>query len=290
MVLVILVASAIWYLFIRSGDYQVNFDARANAGTVSQTVKLWSESLEDSEIVEWDKLNSVTQRITFNDSVFRFNWEFHQVHDSLTEVSVHIKDTKNSLKNRILIPFDDTNFEKRSRQSILDFGAKLNEHLEKIRVRVVGVEDLGTTYCACVELNTTQYGKAAGMMRNYVYMSNSLADSQVELNGVPFVEITDWDMETDSIAYDFCYPIIRSEKLPRIPEIKYRRLFDKRVIKAEYNGNYITSDRAWYSLMNYAEENGYEISGLPIEFFYNNPNMGGDELRWKAEIYMPIEE
>ena len=27
---------------------------------------------------------------------------------------------------------------------------------------------------------------------------------------------------------------------------------------------------------------------MPLEFFYNNPHYGGDELNWKAEIYMPI--
>ena len=289
-ILAVLAVLLLWYFFVKKGDYQINFEAKANAGTVSQTVKLWSESLEDSEVLDWDGLESVEQEIRFNDSVHRYYWDFNQVHDSLTKVTLRVTDVNNSLKNRLAVPFNDTDFEKRSRASALDFGAKLNEHLEQINVKVIGVEDLGTTYCACVEERTTQFGKAGGMMRNYVYISNTLANNEVALNGVPMVEITHWDREKDSIAFDFCFPILRSEKLPYIKNIKYRRLFDKKVLKAEYNGNYITSDRAWYSLMNYAEENGYEVAGLPIEFFFNNPNMGGDALRWKAEIYLPIEE
>ena len=55
-----------------------------------------------------------------------------------------------------------------------------------------------------------------------------------------------------------------------------------------YNGNYITSDRAWYELLDDAERKNIEVHQTPVEVFYNNPNYGGDELNWKAEIYMPL--
>jgi len=42
--------------------------------------------------------------------------------------------------------------------------------------------------------------------------------------------------------------------------------------------------------MDYAEKNNLEVTGHPLEFFYNNPNMGGNELNWKAEIFMPLQE
>jgi len=46
--------------------------------------------------------------------------------------------------------------------------------------------------------------------------------------------------------------------------------------------------RAWYALINYAKKNNIEIEKKPVEIFYNNPNFGGNELDWKAEIYLPI--
>ncbi len=55
-----------------------------------------------------------------------------------------------------------------------------------------------------------------------------------------------------------------------------------------FNGNYITSDRAWFSLIDYDEKNSYEIVALPLEVFHNNPNMGSNEKDWKTEIYMPL--
>ena len=82
---------------------------------------------------------------------------------------------------------------------------------------------------------------------------------------------------------------IRSEKLPTHSIIKYKRIFAKKALKATYNGNYITSDRAWYTLMKKAEDLGKEVELTPIEYFYNNPNFGGNEINWKAEIFMPIE-
>ena len=61
-----------------------------------------------------------------------------------------------------------------------------------------------------------------------------------------------------------------------------------KALKATYNGNYITSDRAWYALLEHAERNAIKVSETPIEVFYNNPNFGGDELQWNAEIFMPL--
>jgi hypothetical protein len=42
--------------------------------------------------------------------------------------------------------------------------------------------------------------------------------------------------------------------------------------------------------MDYADKNDLKISGLPVEVFHNNPNMGGDALKWKTEIYMPLKD
>ena len=52
----------------------------------------------------------------------------------------------------------------------------------------------------------------------------------------------------------------------------------------------MTSDRAWFALLNYAQNKGIAVEEKPIEVFYNNPNMGGDELSWKTEVYMPIKK
>ena len=62
------------------------------------------------------------------------------------------------------------------------------------------------------------------------------------------------------------------------------------MLQTEYNGNYITSDRAWYKLINSAKNKNIPIEKLPIEVYYTNPNFGGNELDRKAEIFVPIKE
>ena len=121
-------------------------------------------------------------------------------------------------------------------------------------------------------------------------MNSVLAKNNIRLDGPPFIQIEDWDMQTDSIAFNFCYPIIKSDTLPRIKGVKYKQVHGQKAIKTIFNGNYIISDRAWYAMIDYAKKNDLTIQKHPVEMFYSNPNMGGNELEWKAEIYMPLQQ
>ena len=215
-------------------------------------------------------------------------WQFKAINDSTSTVSVYIKDLDNSVMNRLKKPFQDIPIALQSSKTVTDFYEFLNEHLERIRVTFDGESELRSTYCAYVPLEGKQSDKAKGMMQNYNLLASVMGNNNVELNGPPFVEITHWDVEKDSIAYNFCFPIIRSDKLPDHPIIKYKRIFAKKALKATYNGNYITSDRAWYTLMKKAKDLNQEVELTPIEYFFNNPNFGGDELKWQAEIFLPI--
>ena len=182
----------------------------------------------------------------------------------------------------------NTNFEKRTISTVKDFHEKLNEHISKFRVKIIGKNELRSTYCAYVTIKTSQFGKAQGMMNDFPLLNTILADNGIKLNGRPFLEVTEWDKETDSIQFDFCYPIIKSDSLPVHPDLKYKQFNSRNALMAIYNGNYITSDRAWYALLDYARKNNIDITELPVEVFHNNPNMGGDALSWKTEVYMPL--
>ena len=127
-------------------------------------------------------------------------------------------------------------------------------------------------------------------MKYYGYLSQIMLKDGIEPKGTPFIEVTNWNQATDSITYNFCFPIKNKENLPQFPEVKYKRLYERKALKATYHGNYITSDRAWYRLLSYAQENGIEVINEPFEIFYNNPSTGGNERNWKAEIFMPIKE
>ena len=287
---VLIVAVFIWYFFVKQHDYQVRFQTPTTPGTVSQIIKTWNETQEGGRILSWEGLDKVTQHLVYGDSAYTYTWHIKSEHDSLSTVTAYISDNENSFQNKLKIPFSDTDFEKRSRRTVQNLGESLLDHLGNIKVEIVGEGESPDSFCACMEVETSQYGKADGMMSHFGYLNTVIVDNGIQLNGPPLIRVTEWDQQTDSLKYDFCYPIIRSERLPRVQNIEYKRLFKKPSIKANYNGNYITSDRAWYALLKYAESNKIEVTGLPIEVFFNNPNMGVGEKDWLAQIYMPLKE
>ncbi len=288
--LFLILGGIIWYVFVYPYDYLVTMQVKANTGTINQTIKLWHTSLENSEL-KWDgDLNHLSQRLHFNDSTHIYDWDISEVNDSILKIKIFAKDSANSIENKIKIPFFDTDFEKRTKNTLSEFTKLLAEDLKYIKIQVVGEGEIDSTYYAYVSNKTDQFGKAGGMMRDFPLLDPYLMNHGVELNGKPFIEITRWDMTRDSLEFNFCYPIIKNDSLPVHPDLKYGQRKQQKALKAIYNGNYITSDRAWYALLDYAEKNNIDVTGLPIEIFYNNPNMGADEINWKAEIYMPLIE
>lgn len=287
-ILILLTGFLAWNFFIKPYDYLVSFKAKTTAGTINQSLKIWNKELKNENKINQKNLYSLNQKININDSIFDYNWEVKAINDSLSKVKVYVTDVKNSFKNRLSILFSKTDFEKRTKNTITEFVEKLNEHLKKIKVSNIQTGITRESYCAYVSLKGLQVNKAREMMQFYPQISGFLNNNKVKFNGTPFIEVTKWNIEKDSINYNFCFPIVYNDSLPRNSGIKYKKHKRIKALKAIYNGNYITSDRAWYRLLEYAKQNNIKIKNTPIEVFYNNPNFGGDALRWKAEIYMPI--
>ncbi len=278
------------YLFIWPSDLQVTFKTKAIPGTINQAIKLWANSLEKAEFIAQKDLEHFSHKIWFNDSIHTYTWNIKALNDSTSQVKVYITDQNNSFSNRLSVLFADTDFEKRSKKALTELAQALKEHVENFKVGVIGIDQITAKYCAYIPLESSQVNKALKMMENYPILNNVLAKHKIELDGAPFIEVNNWDIQKDSISFNFCYPIIKSDTLPQIDGILYKEIPNKQAIKAIYNGNYITSDRAWYTLIDYASKNSIEIKQEPLEIFYSNPNMGGDELTWKAEIFMPLKE
>lgn len=287
----LLAIGLIWYFFIKSYDYTIRFEANTFPGTINQSLKLWDQTLDTVHSIRQNgSLYRLSQQVKFGDSVHGYQWKIKPLTDSTSRVVVNIKDVDHSFMNKLTVPFSDTDFEKRSRRTVLDFMENLKEHIDKFKVTIVGEENIPTKYVAYIPIKATQFQKAGGMMKNSSYISQTLLQNQADFDGPPMIEVTQWNQETDSLEYNFCYPIIRSDRLPMNTDIQYKRIFGKKALKAIYNGNYITSDRAWYALMDYAKRQGIAVEPKPVEIFYNNPNTGGNEISWKAEIYLPLKE
>ena len=213
----------LWYFIIKPYDYLVTFKVKTTAGTINQSLKLWNTSLENSSPIQQENLKNLTQQIKIKDSTFNYDWSISSINDSISKVNVYVTDMDHSFANKISIPLGTTDFEKRTQNTITDFIGKLKEHLNKIRVRVIGIDSTRTTYCAYIPMKGLQIEKARGMMQNYSLLTSVLSAENIEMNGTPFVEITNWNTQNDSIAYNFCFPVIKSDSLPIDPRIQYKQ-------------------------------------------------------------------
>ena len=221
----------VWYLFLKPYDYSVSITSKTFPGAINQSIKLWGNANKNTLLLQQKDFLNIDQQLSFNDSIFQYQWRITPVNDSTSNIKVYIKDVDHSLMNKLSIPFFNTNFEKRTKRTILDFNNLLKGHIEKFRVTVVdSLQQLPETYCAYIPLKASQLSKAKGMMQNYPILSTVLVDNNVELNGKPFLEITNWNREVDSISYNFCYPIIKSDSLPQNGIIKYRKFNGTRAI------------------------------------------------------------
>ena len=290
-ILIVLLIAFVGYFIIYPYDYIIRFEANTFPGTINQSVKLWNKTagVAGSPVVQED-LYHLEQQVQAGDSVHIYNWEISPLTENSSKVTVRIKDRDHSWKNKLLVPFTESEVERSGIKHVSDFVNDLQDHIDLFKVQIEGEAEMPSTFYAYVDLKTDQHGKAGGMMDTYMMLSDVLVRNNVTLNGPPMILVDQWDRKTDSLEYRFCFPIIRSDQLPQHPNIKYNRIFPKRALKATYNGNYITSDRAWYALLDYAESEGIEVEETPVEVFFNNPHMGGDALRWKAEVYLPLKE
>ena len=282
-----------WYLFIKESDYTINFKSATFPETINQSLKLWDKGLENAvRLEELDDFKHLKQTITASDSLHTYLWNIESLTDSTSQVSVGVTDKNfwNSVFNRLEVPFTKTNFSLGSEKIVLDFMTALKDHVDNFKITIIGLETIPEKNLAYVPIKKAQIEKAKGMMENSTFIGEILTKNGIELDGPPMIEITEWNREKDSIAYNFGYPILPNQNVPLNTEIQYKKLESKTGIKAIYNGNYITSDRAWYALLNYAKNNDLEVEPRPIEVFYNNPDLGGNALDWKTEVFLPLSE
>jgi effector-binding domain-containing protein len=286
----ILALGALYYLFVRPYEFEINFRAKTHPGDVIETIRIWNRALKGSEILGVDSFTRVDQRLTKDNRTYIYRWNFNPLNDSVTKVNIQISEPGRELLNKLLVPFTQQNIEVDGGAVGKEFYEILIHHLEITNVKIIGEAQLDSVFCACrSNIETTQIEKANGMMRDYPLLSFFLAESGLKPKGLPVVRILKWNHSKGMLRYDFCFPIEPTDSLPENVPLEFKKLGALRALKAEYNGNYITSDRAWYELIEYANKNGYKVTGLPVEYFFNNPNLGGNERNWKTEVYLPIE-
>lgn len=281
------VLSLAYYVFFVPYEFTVRLSVQTLPGDIIQTIRLWSRSIKGSEIVEVNSLRSLTQDFRVRDRRYLMQWNFEEKDDSTTAISLRVTEPRYALRNKFLVPFQQTPIEQDAGGAAREFLRIMKEHLEITRVEVQGEAEVDSSSCICTELTTPQIEKANGMMAFFVPISSFVATQGLEAAGRPSIRVRQWDHNKGELNFLFCFPVHKAPTtLPA--RLQYIRFPAVKTLKANFYGNYITSDRAWYELIKYAEQNGYEVEKTPIEIFHDNPRLGINEVNWRAEVHLPI--
>lgn len=291
--LVLFSVFTIWYLFIKESDYCIIFNEKTASGTIFQGIQEWTaaQHLSNNEvysILEKKNFNYIKQEMKSGSTQMEYTWELKPVNDSVTEVIVGIKDLNNSLYNRITAPFFATNFKKEQISKITHFKIGLEKHLKNFKVKIDGEGQSEEIFVAYINLKSVLQNKAQNMIGNDGIITGYLQKNNIKIIGKPYVEIEKWDLDKETLLYNYCFPIDKSAKIVADAKVKFKTIPAQKGLKATYYGNFRTSDRAWFAVLDYAKKNNIKLENKPLEHYLANPFNGGDELQWKTEIIIPF--
>ena len=284
----------IWYLFIKESDYCISFKEKTASGTIFQGIQEWTTAQQMSEneeysILEKKNFDYIKQEMKSGNTLMEYTWEMNSLNDSVTEVIVGIKDLNNSLYNRITAPFYGTHFKKEQISKITHFKNGLEKHLENFKVKIDGEGQSEEIFVAYINLKSILQEKAQTMIGNDAIITGYLQNNNIKITGRPYVEIENWDLDNETLVYNYCFPIDKNSKIVADANVKFKSILVQKGLKATYYGNFRTSDRAWFALLDYAKKNNIKLVSKPLEHFLANPFNGGNELEWKTEIIIPYD-
>ncbi|MBF2708861.1 GyrI-like domain-containing protein [Flavobacterium soyangense] len=284
----------IWYLLIKKSDYCITFKEKTASGTIFQGIQEWTVAQQVSNnevysILEKKNFDYIKQEMKRGKTQMEYTWEMKSVNDSVTEVIVGIKDLNHSFYNRITAPFLNTNFKKEQILKITNFKKGLEKHLENFRVKIDGEGKSEEIFVAYINLKSVLQEKAQNMIGNDAIITGYLQNNNIKITGKPYVEIENWDLDNETLVYNYCFPIDKSTKIINDANVKFKTIPTQKGLKATYYGNFRTSDRAWFALLDYAKKHDIKLKNKPLEHFLANPFNGGNELEWKTEIIIPYD-
>lgn len=295
LVFILLIILAAWYFFLKRWDYKVIFTVPAHSSLAYTFIKdhrdwngktLKPEQIQFLQEEPWFHLQS---ELDLQDTNYVFDWHLKQKNDSLTKISVGVMDKERDLVNRLSILLNKTDFEVSIRKNVTIIRDKIIERNKEFKYRYNGVDSISEIPCVYIPMRSSVRQKADEMIRNVITINMFVKDNNLGLNGDPMVVVKNWTPLSDSIDFDFCFPILHPGLVPPNPDIKVGTVSCRKALNADFFGNYSYSDYSWYRLFEKIQKENLETSGRIIEVFYNDPHNGGDDHNWKAGIYMELQ-
>jgi effector-binding domain-containing protein len=293
LLIIVLVSLAGWYFISKQSDYTITFKVNTSTGTISQGIIEWSRiQAKDNEtytVLEKRNYDFIKQLMEKRNEKMEYTWSMESINDSVTDVTVGIKDLNHSFYNRLTAPFVATKFRTEQIEKIKSFKTGLEAFLANFKIKIDGEKSSKEIYVAYIPLKSIMQEKAQTMISNDATIVSYLNINKIEIIGFrPYLEITDWDQEKEIVSFNYCFPISKKTKYVPDANVKFKTIPAKKGLQVTYFGNFRTSDRAWFALYDYAKKHDYKLDYKPLEHFLDNPFNGGNELEWKTEIIIPF--
>lgn len=285
---------SIWYLFVKSNDFDIVIHAKTSPGTIYQSVLDWNTGLNKGDvstvILKKRAFSQIVHTYIYESIQLEMDWTIIGVNDSISTVTIGVTDLNNSVRTRLHKLFASTPIEELIQQEFTGFNAMLISHLDEFDVKIIGREDTPERYVAYVNVSCFHDQKAAQMINNSTYINSFLQDNEIDLISNPFLEILEWNTNTGQLNFNFCFPINHRIDFPKHKTIKYKKVSSKKSLKATFHGNYSFTDKAWFALYAYVEDKPIVPLHTITEIFLENPHTTAEkDISWEAAIYLEIE-
>jgi len=293
LIAIAIVGWAVWFFLIKESVYTISFKADQPGGMVKEHVLRWPNSATkdlDSIVLTDQGAGMLQQLVHIADSTHQYKWQFTAAEAGKTQVAVDVSDPGHNFSQKWKSLFGKSDFAHRSMANTRAVQKALEIEGEKFKVHSFKDTLVEGQFCAYLPVEATTRTKARSMLYSIGFIMEYINSNGLELKGDPFLEVRSWEPGQDKLVYDFCFPINQSDSLPASETIQFKTSKSFRALKAEFNGNYNVSHRAWYYLQDHAKAEGIKVDSLATEIFLNDPHEGGDPLLWKALIFLPLEE
>lgn len=293
---VVLLSFLGWYFVLKQSDYTITFKVNTATGTIFQGIAEWTSAQSKNQneiytVLEKRNFDFIKQSMVKDNEEFVYTWESKSLNDSVTSVTVGIKDLNHSIYNRLTVPFISTKFTEEQIEKIRNFKRGLVEHISNFKVKIDGETTSEEIFVAYISMESVLQEKAQKMIMNDIDIVGYLDRNKIKIIGFrPYLEIVDWNQEKELLKFNYCFPIPKNTKYIPDQHVKFKKIPAMRGIQATYFGNYRTSDRAWFAILDYAKRNKIKLQNRVLEHFLANPFNGGNELEWETKIIIPFED
>jgi len=290
---VLILILIIWFSFFKTYDHEINFEVNVPTGTMYDILSSdigWRKLGKELDIKDKVVFKSFIQDIKINNTPFELQWKFENKNDTNAVVHLNLLNKKNSLAERYKCLFRTSEHLDSLVLISQAFKTKANTFATAFKIEINGKDTIPAQTYLYVDEQSKRDRKAGKMIKSNGQLFAKNRDSLVTKTGEPFVYVQNWDLDTDDIQFRYAFPVKPQESYPEDDKVKVGQMNKRPALKATFYGNYSLSDQAWLALYNYAERQNIPIELTPIEVFYNNPMLGGDDRLWRAEVFMPLKK